>query len=220
MSGALVGIMAAQKISAVGGTAPTIRSASGVGANGASQTRPQPVSGNYYVAWVFDFSPITTGFADTAGNTWTAKKQQADSNSNYVNLFTAPVTATGSGTNTFTSGSGGSIQVTEVQGNLSSTPDDGTITGGTFTGSIGGTLSAGAITTTAAASLILSAAIDQNSATLVANSGTLVASGVGQDFNIVQQRTTSSAGSYTESFTVPISVNETAAIVAIAIKGT
>lgn len=197
--------------------APTIRNQSGTPA-GSSATIPQPVLGNFLVLCNFNFNSRTTGASDTAGNIWTHQLSAADSNMNWLNVFTAPVISTGSGTNTISGLTDGVYWVAEIQG-VGATPIDGSVTSGTFSGSSGGTLTASPITTSVATDLILSFAIDQETATLTVNTGTLVASGSNVDFNIVQQHTTSSTGPYAESFNVPTSSGETAVIIAIAIAG-
>ena len=208
-----------------GTTAPTIRNSAASGSRDTDNEViiPQPVSGNFIVVFVFAFDTFSARtMSDSAGNTYTYRLQQADSNSNYVGVFTAPVTSTGSGNNTITLPTTATVlYAIEVQGNPSSDQIDGSVTSGTYSGSAGGSLTASAITTTVATDLILSAAIDQNTATLVSNTGTLVwsSSALNTDFNIVQQHTTSATGNYSEIFTVPSSSGETAAIVAIAIKG-
>ena len=198
--------------------APTIRNFSSISGFDDPVTLPQPVVGNAIYVFVFSTAPVTSGIADSAGNTYTFLKNQADSNSNYTAVFRAPVTAGGSGTLEVTTSIGGGLCAIEV---ANDNGVDGTVAAGTYSGNAGGTLSASAITTTVATDLILSAAYDQNNAALSADTGTLVASanGIGGDSAIVQAHTTSSAGSYTESFTVPASSGETASMIAIAIMG-
>jgi Putative Ig domain len=196
--------------------APTIRNATSVGGFDDNVTLPQPVVGNCIYVFVFSISAVTSGITDSAGNTYTFLKNAVDSNGNYTAVFRAPVTAAGSGSLAVSTIHGGmcAIEVANDNG------VDGSVTSGTYSGNSGGTASAGAITTTAAAGLILSAAYDQNGVSLSANTGTLVATAnTGGDTGIVQAHTTSSAGSYTESFTVPASNGETASMVAVAIMG-
>jgi hypothetical protein len=203
-------------------TAPTIRNQSGWGAfqTPCQNTLPQPVVGNFIVVFIAATSAITSSMTDSAGNTYTAITHISDANSNTISLYTAPVTASGSGTLTITeSATGGSMIAIEVQNVSGSTPSDGTGTG-TYNSSAGGLCSTSSISTTFATDLILSALYDQNNQVVTANSGTLIATASeGGDTAIAQQRTTSSTSSYTESFTIPASTGETAAMVAIAIKG-
>ena len=203
-------------------TAPTVRNFSPT-AGSSFQTPmslPQPLLGDVIVAWVFAFNAVSTGVTDSAGNTYTAQAQQPDANGNYVNLFTAPVTATGSGTLTVTSANGGGFVLMDITGAASGSFIDGLVTSGQYSGSVGGLVTASAITTSFATDLIISAAFNQNGSVMTANTGTLVTNGtLGSDFCIVQTHTTSTSGSYAESITVPVSVSETAVIVAIAIQG-
>ena len=203
-------------------SAPTIRNQSGWGLfqTPCENTLPQPVVGNFIVVFIAATSAITASMTDSAGNTYTAITHATDVNSNTISLYTAPVTASGTGTLTITeSTTGGSMLAIEVAGVSGSTPSDGTGTG-TYNSSAGGLCSASAISTTFATDLILSALYDQNNQAITVNTGTLIASATeGGDFAIAQQHTTSSTGSYTESFNIPASVGETAAMVAIAIKG-
>lgn len=203
-------------------TAPTISNFS-PSAGSAYQTPtslPQPLLNDVIVACVFAFASISTGVTDSAGNTYTAQAQQADTNGNFVNLFTAPVTATGTGTLTVTSANGGGLALVDVTGAASGSFIDGIVTFGNYAGSAGGLLTASAITTTVATDLILSFGFNQNGSVMTANTGVLVTNGtLGSDFGIVQAHTTSATGSFSESINVPASASETAVIVAIAIKG-
>lgn len=202
-------------------TTPSVLQSARSAAAGAPATAvlSQPTSGNFLVAFLYAFSQITTGVSDSAGNTWTAQAQAQDASGNWVNLFTAPVTLTGSGNNTLTSTNGRTIDFIEVTGNKSSTPINGSPTSGTFSGSAGGTVTAAAISTSDANCLLLSAAIDQNSATLTVNTGNLIQNGVQSDYNISQYHQVTATGNYSEAFNVPVSASETAVILSFAIGG-
>jgi len=195
---------------------PTIRNFSSISGFDDPVFLPEPVVGNAIYVFVFSIAPVTSGITDSAGNTYTFLKNQADSNSNYTAVFRAPVTVSGSGTLEIMTEHGGlcALEIANDNG------VDAAVTTGTYASNSGGTLSAGAITTTVADDLILSAAYDQNNATLSASTGTLVITGSSSaDMAIVQAHTTTSTGSYTESFTIPASYGETASMIAIAIKG-
>lgn len=204
-------------------SAPTIANFSPVigSAFDAPTTLPKPSLGDVIVVILFAFSAISTGITDNASNVYTAQAQQQDGNSNYVNLFTAPVTSLPTSTLIISSSNGGGLALLDITGVATGTFIDGTVQVGTYSGSAGGSVTAAAITTSVATDLIISAAFNQNGSVMTAGTGVLVTNGtVGSDFGIVQARTTTSAGNYSESITVPASPSETAGIVAIAIKGT
>ena len=223
-------ILSALLISTAFAGPPTIRNFSTISTNRSSpstQTIPQPTVGDEFVVFIFAFSLITTGLSDSAGNTCTTFGGAQDSNGNWVNVFTCPVTVAGGATDTFTSTNGGVIQINDLEGVASSSQIDGTFKSGTFSGSAGGTLTASGLTTTFADDLILSGAIDQNNATgaLTANTGTMVTSAQpsganGADANAVQQHSVTSTGTYAEAFTMAASSGQTAVIGVVAIKGT